>query len=101
MQPAAADGSGGALPSTGGGGVDGEAFRVSTRKVAVTAGKWLHHYLPFTRWLPRYPWRRDLYSDLVAAGAEVVIATPEAIAYASIAGLRAQNGLYAAMIGPM
>jgi MFS superfamily sulfate permease-like transporter len=53
------------------------------------------------RWLPKYQWRRDFASDCVAASAEVIIATPEAIAYASIAGLRGQNGLYAAMIGPM
>jgi len=56
----------------------------------------IRKYLPILNWLPNYPgqWlRADLLAGLVAAA--VVI--PQAIAYASIAGLPVQVGLYVAL----
>src|SRR5262245_61326965 len=56
----------------------------------------LAEYLPIVAWLPRYEpgWLRfDLLAGLTAAA--VVI--PQAIAYATIAGLPVQAGLYTAL----
>jgi sulfate permease, SulP family len=53
-------------------------------------------YLPILEWLPRYQpgWLRF---DLVAALSVWALLVPQGIAYASIAGVPAQYGLYAAL----
>lgn len=58
-----------------------------------------HHtsYLPFLDWLPRYShqwWQADIVAGLTAAA--VVI--PQAMAYANIADLPVQIGLYTALV---
>ncbi|MFN2292571.1 MAG: SulP family inorganic anion transporter [Anaerolineae bacterium] len=61
-----------------------------------TAPSGIRRYIPILSWLPRYEagWLRyDLLAGLVAAA--VVI--PQAMAYASIAGLPVQVGLYVAL----
>ena len=59
------------------------------------------HYLPIFRWLPSYRWREDIWSDLSAALTVTAVAAPEAVAYATIAGLPAQQGLYTGLLAPL
>lgn len=57
----------------------------------------LSRWLPFVSWLPRVTpgsFRLDLFAALTGA----MIVLPQAVAFASIAGLPPQYGLYAAMI---
>lgn len=57
----------------------------------------LKQYLPFLEWLPGY--RRDiLVSDLVAAVIVTIMLIPQSLAYALLAGLPAQVGLYASIL---
>ncbi|XP_063232021.1 sodium-independent sulfate anion transporter-like isoform X5 [Bacillus rossius redtenbacheri] len=59
----------------------------------------LERKLPVAAWLPRYR-REDLLHDAVAGVAVGLTAVPQGIAYAVVAGLEPQYGLYAAMTGP-
>jgi high affinity sulfate transporter 1 len=52
--------------------------------------------LPVRDWLPHYK-RRWLRSDLIAAAAVWAVLVPEGMAYASLAGLPPETGLFAAM----
>ena len=65
-----------------------------TREVSSRAGI-LKRYLPITAWLPSYE-RKWLTGDLVAALTVWALLVPEALAYAGIAGVPVQYGLYAA-----
>ena len=56
----------------------------------------LHRWLPFLAW-PR-PARSTLLGDLSAGLAVSVLAVPQSLAYAQLAGVPAQHGLYAAFI---
>ncbi|KAF1050580.1 MAG: C4-dicarboxylic acid transporter DauA [Stenotrophomonas maltophilia] len=56
-------------------------------------GRWL----PFLAWLPRVD-RRTLNRDLWVGLSGAVLALPQSMAYALIAGLPAEYGLYAAML---
>ena len=51
------------------------------------------HYLPIAGWLPHYQpaWLRF---DLVAGGTLAAYAVPQSLAYAGLAGLPPQMGLY-------
>jgi len=57
--------------------------------------------LPVLRWLPSYDWRRRLLGDVVAGLTVTAVAAPEAVSYAAIAGLPAQQGLYTGFLGPL
>jgi SulP family sulfate permease len=52
--------------------------------------------LPIRHWLPQYQ-RRWLRPDLVAAAAVWAVLVPEGMAYASLAGMPPQTGLFAAL----
>lgn len=67
------------------------------------SGGWhlVEHHVPMLRWLPRYQLLRDGPGDCIAAASLAVLAAPEAISYAGIAGLHAVNGLYTAFIAPL
>ncbi len=54
----------------------------------------LQQFFPILTWLPRYP-RTRLTTDLVAGLAIWALTVPQALAYASIAGMPAVHGLYA------
>lgn len=56
----------------------------------------LHRYLPILEWLPGYKWGNDLRWDLIAGLTVWALLVPEAMAYAGIAGVPPQAGLYAA-----
>jgi SulP family sulfate permease len=53
-------------------------------------------YLPILGWLPGYRWGDDLRWDLIAGLTVWALLVPEAMAYAGIAGVPPEAGLYAA-----
>ena len=61
---------------------------------------WLHRRLPILSWLPAYK-RAYLPADLIAGLTLGVIAIPQSMAYALLANLPPQAGLYAAMVPPL
>ena len=56
----------------------------------------LRRFLPIIAWLPAYQ-RADLRPDLMAGAISWAVMVPVAMAYAEMAGLPAQAGLYASM----
>lgn len=58
----------------------------------------LKRYLPILVWVPRYD-RPKFTDDLIAALIVAIMIIPQALAYAMVAGLPPQTGLYAAMLG--
>ena len=56
----------------------------------------LRRYLPIVGWLPAYR-RADLRPDLMAGAISWAVMVPVAMAYAQMAGVPAQAGLYASM----
>jgi SulP family sulfate permease len=57
----------------------------------------LSKYVPILGWLPSYP-REWLRSDLVAGLTAAAVVIPQAMAYASLAGLPVEVGLYTALV---
>jgi len=60
---------------------------------------WLQHYVPILRWLPYYQPGMQVSRDIVAGLTVGVMAVPQALSYASVAGLPSQFGLYNAFVG--
>ena len=58
---------------------------------------YLTNFLPFAGWIRNYR-LPDARLDLVAALTVAVVAVPQSMAYALIAGLPVQYGLYAAIV---
>lgn len=58
----------------------------------------LHKYVPITNWLPRYT-LTFLISDFIAGTTVGLMVIPQALAYASLAGLQNQYGLYSSFMG--
>jgi MFS superfamily sulfate permease-like transporter len=56
----------------------------------------LHRYLPILTWGPEYS-GRTFTNDLVVAGIVTVMLIPQSLAYALLAGLPPQVGLYSSM----
>jgi SulP family sulfate permease len=65
-----------------------------------THRSWLRKRLPILGWLPAYK-RAYLPADLIAGLTLGVIAIPQSMAYALLANLPPQTGLYAAMVTPI
>lgn len=57
----------------------------------------LKRYLPILQWAPQYS-RGQVTSDLIAAVIVTVMLIPQSLAYALLAGLPAQVGLYASIL---
>ncbi|NRB38542.1 MAG: hypothetical protein HRU20_08745 [Pseudomonadales bacterium] len=57
----------------------------------------LHTYLPFVRWTKDYS-RQTLMDDSLAAVIISLIMIPQSLAYALLAGLLPQLGLYACIL---
>ncbi|MGY6695234.1 MAG: SulP family inorganic anion transporter [Roseinatronobacter sp.] len=57
----------------------------------------LHTILPFLSWARRYT-RADMSNDLIAAIVVTIMLVPQAMAYAMLAGLPPQAGLYGSML---
>lgn len=58
---------------------------------------WLYRLLPFLRWWPEVT-RDSFRADAIAALTGALIVLPQAVAFATIAGLPPEYGLYAAMV---
>ena len=56
----------------------------------------LERWFPIGAWLPKYDWGSSFVPDLVAAISVAALLIPESMGYASVAGVPAQIGLYAA-----
>ncbi len=61
---------------------------------------WLLHVLPFLRWKNRVT-PGTIKSDLISGLTVAIVVVPQAVAFASIAGMPPQYGLYAGMIPPI
>ena len=57
----------------------------------------LRHYMPALQWLPRYR-RQDFTGDLIAGIIVAILLVPQSMAYALLAGLPPQAGLYASIL---
>lgn len=57
----------------------------------------LSHYIPFLDWLLHYQ-RRDLIGDVLAGVIVAIMLVPQGMAYALLAGLPPQVGLYASIL---
>ena len=57
-------------------------------------------YLPIADWLPGYDWGGVRF-DLIAALTVWALLVPEAMAYASLAGMPAETGFYASLVAPL
>jgi sulfate permease, SulP family len=62
-----------------------------------SGGKAITHYLPFLDWLVHYR-RQDLVGDLLAGIIVAIMLVPQGMAYAQLAGLPPQIGLYASIL---
>jgi len=60
----------------------------------------IQRWLPITSWLRRYT-RDDLEGDLVAGIVTAILLVPQGMAFAILAGLPAQVGLYASILPPI
>lgn len=58
---------------------------------------WLYRLLPFLRWWPNVT-QQTFRADAIAALTGALIVLPQAVAFATIAGLPPEYGLYAAMV---
>lgn len=57
----------------------------------------LRQFYPFMRWLPQIT-RDDLRADFMAALAGAIVVLPQGVAFATIAGMPPEYGLYAGMV---
>jgi hypothetical protein len=57
----------------------------------------LHTFFPFLHWWPTVN-RHTLRDDLVAGATGALVVLPQGVAFATIAGLPPEYGLYAAMV---
>ncbi len=58
---------------------------------------WWNLFLPFMKWMPSLN-QRDLRSDLAAGLTGAIVVLPQGVAFAAIAGMPPEYGLYAGMI---
>jgi SulP family sulfate permease len=61
------------------------------------AASWPGRLLPFASWLPKVD-RRTLPADLIAGLTGAIIVLPQGVAFATIAGMPPEYGLYAAIV---
>ena len=66
---------------------------------AISASVWMR-FLPILSWLKTYS-REDFNGDLIAGVVTAILLVPQAIAYAMLAGLPPQMGLYASILPPV
>jgi high affinity sulfate transporter 1 len=58
------------------------------------AMKFKFEFLPIIQWLPRYKWKQWIRPDIIAGITLWGVVVPEGIAYAGLAGMPVQAGLY-------
>ncbi|HIG65010.1 MAG TPA: sulfate permease [Methyloprofundus sp.] len=61
---------------------------------------WINSYFPISSWLKNYT-RKDLNGDIFAGIITAILLVPQGIAYAMLAGLPPQMGLYASILPPL
>ena len=61
---------------------------------------WINTYFPIATWLKNYT-REDLNGDIFAGIVTAILLVPQGIAYAMLAGLPPQVGLYASILPPL
>ena len=54
---------------------------------------------PIATWLPKYNWRKDFFHDFIAGLTVGVVAVPQSLSYATVAGLPAKYGMYNGLVG--
>uniref|UniRef100_A0A8C5TMM8 Solute carrier family 26 member 6 n=1 Tax=Malurus cyaneus samueli TaxID=2593467 RepID=A0A8C5TMM8_9PASS len=73
-------------------------WRGSTPRAALCSGSvaksLLFRFLPFLRWLPRYPVKDWLLGDIISGFSVGIMHLPQGLAYALLAGLPPVTGLY-------
>ncbi|TKB10404.1 SulP family inorganic anion transporter [Desulforhopalus sp. IMCC35007] len=69
----------------------------SARSQTVERAEWIYRLLPFLLWWPHVT-RKTLRADLVAGLTGSVVALPQGVAFATIAGMPPEYGLYTGMI---
>lgn len=72
-------------------------FRNDALQEYIACNLWLSKIFPFLRWWPQVN-RRSTRADLLAGLTGAIIVLPQGVAFATIAGLPPQYGLYAAMV---
>lgn len=65
--------------------------------LAILNNHFLHRFLPFMVWLPTIS-RNDLRCDVTAGLTGAIIVLPQGVAFATIAGMPPEYGLYAGMV---
>uniref|UniRef100_A0A8C3Y8X7 Solute carrier family 26 member 6 n=1 Tax=Catharus ustulatus TaxID=91951 RepID=A0A8C3Y8X7_CATUS len=70
------------------------SFSLPTRCSGSAAKSLLFRFLPFLRWLPRYPIKDWLLGDIVSGFSVGIMHLPQGLAYALLAGLPPVTGLY-------
>lgn len=70
---------------------------MSTRTTASVCPLWLSRLLPMMRWWPRVS-RASFKHDLMAGLTGAIVVLPQGVAFATIAGMPPEYGLYAGMI---
>jgi len=58
---------------------------------------WQSHFLPFLKWWPNVT-ARTVRADLIAGITGAIVALPQGVAFATIAGMPPEYGLYAGMV---
>ncbi len=69
---------------------------MSVRSTARSAS-WVNHLFPFFAWLPLVT-KRTLAADAVAGVTGAIVVLPQGVAFATIAGMPPEYGLYAAIV---
>ncbi len=64
------------------------------------SSNWINTYFPISVWLKSYS-KEDLNGDIFAGIITAILLVPQGIAYAMLAGLPAQVGLYASILPPL
>lgn len=71
--------------------------RKSISTLAGEKPEWVNRFLPFLLWWPRVS-RKTLRTDLFAGLTGAIVALPQGVAFATIAGMPPEYGLYTGMI---
>jgi len=77
-----------------------ESAKSSSKSLSLSpksGGKAITHYLPFLDWLVHYR-RQDLVGDLLGGVIVAIMLVPQGMAYAMLAGLPPEIGLYASIV---
>ncbi len=69
----------------------------SSAGIAASCPAWLNKFLPMLRWWPRVN-RASFRDDLMAGLTGAIVVLPQGVAFATIAGMPPEYGLYAGMV---